>query len=651
MYEIAICLSAVIGLSAMGQYVSVAILGTRLSRLDNLFVGYLTASSVLSGVYCLTQLRLDQILIAMLLLSILSLPWILKANSSMHFAIEHEVMVFLLGIAVSAFIVFPSASNILQVAENGGTLLAHIDLFAHAAMINQLSLQQEIGTTQILFSGIQSPIYHYGIYSIPSVLSKYLAVTGLDLVVWFVLPYGLLMLWSGIHGTIRTATNTSYPVAGMLGILAIIAADTSRAFSFNNALFDLPYLLCASPGATYGAAIVMLAIKILAQNGRLNFGLVLSVTFWLTGFRVLFIPLFILFSYFVGVSQVGVLEKRKKYALLLLPPATLLLLGAYRNDIVTGYHQFMLTFPDTSHSVGMIPEWYFLKAAHVIVSTLGGSLLILFAASFTIFALHRNADGKSFPLQICLWLVVSYFCTMLAPIAPPNGDFTEFVHRPFAIFNLVCATLLISYIHACIAFGRISVLIVAGAVLLVLSNERKYGFPKNHEWHRSSYDIDVSPSLVKASRWLLSQPMRVPYLYVPVNKGGYTQYPEAIISTISLKPAFISRPGFFSNPDIYTYSQYPGSGIAAAPSNPEFVGRFGFYLNTGVAYRNRIGQSIVFADSLDNCGNAAGFLASAKIDRLFLVSEQIIPCLTPVLALDKLYVYLLGENRMLPNKR
>lgn len=647
MYEIAICLIAVIGLSAIGQYVSAAILGTQLSRLDNLFVGYLTASSVLSGVYCLTHLRLDQVLIAMVLLSILSLPWILKANPSMHFALEHEVMVFLFGIAVSAFIAFPSASNILQVAENGGTLLAHIDLFAHAAMINQLSQQHEIGTTQILFSGIQSPIYHYGIYSIPSVLSKYLAVTGLDLVVWFVLPYGLLMLWSGIHGTIRTATNTSYPVAGMLGILAIIAADTSRAFSFNNALFDLPYLLCASPGATYGAAIIMLASKILAQNGRLNFGLVLSVTFWLIGFRVLFIPLFILFSYFVSVSQVSVLEKHKKYALLLLPPVTLLLLGAYRNDIVSGYHQFMLTFPDTSHSVGMIPEWYFLKAAHVIVSTLGGSLLILFAASFTIFALNRNAKGKSFPLQICLWLVVAYFCTMLAPIAPPNGDFTEFVHRPFATFNLVCAALLISYIHACITFGRVSILIVAGAVfavLLVLSSERQYGFPKNHEWHLSSYNIDVPPSLVKASRWLLSQPMPAPYLYIPVNRGGYTQYPEAIISTISLRAAFISRPGFFSNPDIYAYSQYPESGVSAHSSTPAFVGGYGFYLNTGVLYRDRIGQSILFADSLDNCGNVASFLASAKVDRLFLVSEQIIPCLKPVLTLDNLYVYLLGEN-------
>jgi len=644
MYEIAICLTAAIGLSAIGQCVSLLVLRTQLSRLDNLFVGYLTASSILSGVYCLTHLRLDQILIAMLLLSILSLPWILKANSSMHFAIEHEVMVFLFGIAVSAFIVFPSASNILRVVENGGTLLAHIDLFAHAAMINQLSLQNEIGTTQILFSGIQSPIYHYGIYSIPSVLSKYLAVTGLDLLVWFVLPYGLLMLWSGIHGTIRNVTNTSYPVAGMLGILAFVAADTSRAFSFNNALFDLPYLLCASPGATYGAAIVMLAIKILTQNGRLNFGMVLSVTFWLIGFRVLFIPLFILFAYFVGVSQASVQAKHKKYALLLLPPVTLLLLGAYRNDIVTGYHHFMLTFPDTSHSVGMIPEWYFLKAAHVIVSTLGGSLLILFAAAFAVYALNRNANNKSFPLQICLWLVVAYFCTMLAPIAPPNGDFTEFVHRPFAIFNLVCATLLVSYIYACITFGRVSILIVAGAILLVLSNERKYGFPKNHEWHRSSYNIEVHPSLVKVSRWLLSQPMLAPYLYLPVNRDGYSQYPEAIISTISLKAAFVSRPGFFSNPDIFAYSQYPESGISTHSSNPEFVGGFGFYLNTGVLYRDRIEQSILFAESMDNCGAVAKFLASARVDKLFLFSEQIIPCLKPVLFLDNLYVYFLGES-------
>lgn len=644
MYAIVICVITVLGLSAMGQCMSLVVLRAKLSRLDNIFIGYLTASSVLSGVYCLTHLRIDHILIAMVLLSIVSLPWILRANSSTHFAIAGEMVVFLFGIAISAFIVFPSASNILQVAESGGTLLAHIDLFAHAAMINQLSQQNEIGNTQILFSGIQSPIYHYGIYSIPSVLSRYFAVTGLDLVVWFVLPYGLLMLWSGIHGTIRNATNTSYLVAGILGILAIVAADTSRSFSFNNALFDLPYLLCASPGATYGAAIVMLSIKILMQHERLNWGLVLSVTFWLIGFRVLFIPLFILFSYFVGVSQTSIEDRHKKYALLLLPVLILLALGAYRNDIVSGYHHFMLTFPDTSHSIGMEPDGYFLKAVHVIVSTLGGNLLVLFAAAFSIFLLNRKANNKSFPLRTCLWLVASYFCTMLIPMAPPNGDFTEFVHRPFAIFNLVCATLLISYIYACITFGRVSALIVAGAILLVFSNERKYGFPKDHEWHRSSYSIDIHPSLVKASRWLLSQPTHAPYLYIPINRGGYTQYPEAIMSTISLRAAFISRPGFFSNPDIYAYSQHPESGVSSHSSNPEFVGGFGFYLNTGVLYRDRIAQSILFEDSVRNCGNVANFLAATKVDRLFLISEQIIPCLKPVLTLDNLYVYLLGQS-------
>lgn len=584
----------------VGHWLSSSALKSKMNYLDNIFIGYLSISSLLSLLYCFTSLRLD---IIFLLMAVFAIIFFRYQKNIRH--IKFEAPVFVFGLIVCAVVLWPSAANVLEVRKSGGLLLAHTDIFAHASMISQLALQQQIGNSQLLLIGVPSITYHYGVYAIPSIISKYAGSSGLDLMIWFVLPFGMLMLWSSIHGIIKTVTGESYFVSGLLGLLALLIADTSRSVFFDNSLFDLTYLLCASPGAVYGAAIVMVATKIVIQEKKISIPLVAITMIWLAGFRVLFIPVFALFSVFLFLNHVSSVRKSIRLSIILGIVCASVVWGAIGNTALPEYYRFMLTFTEGESTITILNSSYLTQSLQVVVTTLGGSLCVLIVLT-TLSGIFKSQYAIRISLirEICIYMLIAYFCTILISPVAPNGDSTEFIQRPFIIVNIVTASLLISILYLHFPWEKLALLSTLVAYTMLITNSRQAGFPVDHAWHINSYKIEVPPDIVNVAGWLNKQSNLSPYLYLPINVGNYGLYPEAIISAISEKPAWLSRPGF--------------------------------YLHTGTQNKSDIENRISWAQGLEKCNINKG----ADLGRgIYVISESPIPCLSQTAKFNTLYVY------------
>jgi hypothetical protein len=599
-----------IGILISGHNISLNIVRIKVGFIEKLIIGFFTASSILAILYYFTKIDIFFIAVILAIFYVVINFKILRLIFSDFKELDLSFIIFYI---ITLYIyISPSYINIQNIVTSGGILMAHIDFFSHSSIIEQIKLQPEIDNTQILMYKEPIVFYHYGMYILPALISRILNISGIDAMLWFVYPIGVMILCSGIFCIVKVITKANNFVIIFLCLIILLISDTSRSLYFNNAIFDLPYLMTASPGVLFGTGIVLFFIKYFYQSNKINAKLFLFSSISLLEFRALYLPMFLFFSYFIKIITL----KNKKILLLLIYCLIFCLVFLIiSNDSLNNFYKFMLTFYDKSHELNIIYNNKLAIALQVLISALGGYIVLISCISFIYYFINKsNIDSTSKTRNIRLFLiyisvVISYFTVLIIPLPNLSGDFTEFIQRPFIVLNVVCSCILISYLFVNIRLRFFCIFICLPIFLLSIGNVRPYGFPVDHPWHVSSYRVNVDPSIVEVSKWIKHQAKNSVYVYIPVNKLSYSQYPEAIITAISGAPALLSRVGFYLDP-----------------------------IRGGV-YQEAINLRLEFLKKVNECNKLVGDFKLLTGKNLFIISESQIQCLTPVLETKSHFVY------------
>lgn len=588
---------------ALAIFFSMALIGERLGQrvfgrntglLESIFVGLTAVSSLLSLTYYFTSIP---VVYALAILLIVAVPLTAVrgyrglVNSLDAAGRTWFGQVLLSGALVVGLYLTPVIANVRRVSAHGGVLLAHIDLYTHASIIKQVALQAEIGNTQILLDGAAIPFYHYGLYMIPGALAAIGNWSPIDLLIYGVLPFATLALWVLVNEVVAAITGARGWQVLAASLLALLAADASRSLFYGNALFDLPYLTAASPGATFGLCIVLIAVKAIVIDKRVRPLPLLLCTFLLLEFRALYIPLFLSFG-LLALVVLSRVDSAKKVAVVALAAIAATIAGAYLETPLRQYHGFMRTFFDaaTPHDWLASDAGRVLVALDTIGATLGSTLLLLVAVAVGLAGLTRRWIELAMPLRLLLAMIVGYYCALQLAVTLSNGDITELMQRPFIVLNVVCAVLSVSAIYGIRKAGYLMSL--AGAILLgnVFWISREYGFPKDHPWHQLSYKVVIEKDVVDLASWLALRGPRDSYVVLPLNRDSFNSYPEAVISALSGRRAFVSR--------------------------------LGFYRSDKGAKGGDIPARIDYVEQVANCGTGPG-----NTRRIYFVSKEPISCL------------------------
>ena len=355
---------------------------SKYTLLDELIFGVLVCSSILSFLYCFTRLDIGYLSILLgissLLLNYKKVPSLIykltDINININFIIFYILVLYLY--------LWPSYENIFNVLRGGGQLFAHIDFFNHSSIIEQIKIQPNIHNTQILLFGEKVPFYHYGIYIFPSLLARLFNFSGIIVALWILFPFGILILCNGLFDFVKKLTKGSDLICALICLVILILGDTSRSIYFNNPIFDIPYLIAASPGALFGVGIIIYYLKFTLYSERFNYKLFFITLLILIEFRALYLPLFLIFCIYSFFLFYKIINFRIISFITFCLITTLIFIG---NINLLEFYKFMLTFKDSSINFDLNYSNSIPIAFQVVYTALGGGILLLFIISILLF--------------------------------------------------------------------------------------------------------------------------------------------------------------------------------------------------------------------------------------------------------------------------
>ena len=526
----------------IGNFLSVRVFGRSLNQYVDIFVGVVIVSSVLSLFYNFTSFLLAKLFCEITLLIFLlalfhlgSLKDCFKISKFGWF-----IRITISGLFFTAIYCWPVISNVNVITSDGGLSMAHFDLFTHGTYINQIRLQQLIGNTSNLLSDTSAQFYHYGIYIIPALLSNELNIEGIKILIYVVIPFGIFIMWILLNEFISDLLgDKSWRVQG-LSLLVLLVSDVSRSAINPNFLFDFPYLLLASPGALWGMCIVLFGIINVCINKKLIFIQTLSIIFLLVSIRILYVPIyfFTILIFFILISNIKNINKIYFIFIVIL---VVTIFGYFLNTPIAEYYKFLSSFQYKSfinYFGGGRLTLIFLSIA----ATIGWTIIILIGLTGGALLLKGSINNSQRLLSILfVSIFLAYYCALQLAI-PLRGDMTELSQRPFIVFNMLISISLICQIY--ISLGIVSVVIFLTVMLgLNVIKYRAYGFPVDHPWHILTFKIHVEKEIVNIAHQFLGNQVGARFVFVPVQREYFGSYPEAVITSMTLSQAFISRLG------------------------------------------------------------------------------------------------------------
>ncbi len=280
----------VLGLSVMvGLRVSM-LLGKRVSVAAALLIGYLAISTCLHFAVLAGRFHLSSVAV-LILAGFWSAPaWPRLGQMSRRVAIE-TASVAAAGLLVTVLVLGPALHNAMQVYRQGGLLMAHIDLYHHGAVISQLARLGAGTGNSIFLAGFDTPFYHYGLYVLPAFVAWLSGVNGTVLLLWLALPLGCLLLFIALYTLARTLLPHSMLASLSIAAASIVLFDPARDVVLQTHLFDKSSLLAASPGASYGAAVLIWAVAAVLRDRATFWVTLLASTLFLLAFRANFLIL------------------------------------------------------------------------------------------------------------------------------------------------------------------------------------------------------------------------------------------------------------------------------------------------------------------------------------------------------------------------
>jgi hypothetical protein len=144
---------------------------------------------------------------------------------------------------------------------NTGVFNAWSDYFIHSGEIAQFAHFGALGRTSIFAAGEALPLYHYGSYMLPAIISADGGIPALVAATSFWTPLGFILL--GVSAAVLGGV-LSGQVGGILAVAAVLLVPDAAHYGLQNPFFDFHWLLQVSSGGSYGVAFACFAIAAMA---------------------------------------------------------------------------------------------------------------------------------------------------------------------------------------------------------------------------------------------------------------------------------------------------------------------------------------------------------------------------------------------------
>ncbi|MEI9902223.1 MAG: hypothetical protein WDN31_21465 [Hyphomicrobium sp.] len=394
---------------------------------------------------------------------------------------------------------------------------------------------------------------------VPALVAQLTDVSGLSLILFFVLPFGCFLLFVAIYQLIDTLLPGRLLLNLVIASAALVFFDPSRGIIQNN-IFDKSALLAASPGLAYGAAALIWSVTQLLRGptGFRHFLLVaLTATVMMMAVRAHYMALLACILLLYKASEL--LEGQLRGPVALALAALAAIIAAYTFDIA--YRSWLELTPATRDTYAFMQAFVWpsqirlhggaptlLRPLLIMGWALGPALIVLVAIVFAVS--WKAVDVRLWQtLQLLFVVLAGYYLALAASFVPDNGDPTEFTQRPFLVVNVLVAALALAGLV--LATGRQVVFNVALGVVAVIELTvgrhfaRPMGVPRDHAWNVNSYKLAVDRDLLSVAERLKRERPDAAFAFVPTRPKYFGFFPEAVISALSESPPYLSRLGVY----------------------------------------------------------------------------------------------------------
>jgi hypothetical protein len=332
-----------------------------------------------------------------------------------------------------------------------GVMTTWVDQFIHGAQISQFGDPRAASRQSIQLADTARPLYHYVSYMLPAALVQPLDLPGLTLATSFWVPVGFLTLCAGAY-TLGAAL--AGPGAGFASLVVLTLLPDAASYGPMNRAFGYYWLVLEVPGGAYatGACLVSFAFlhrwtetrqpRLLIASGSLVVAcLLIRLHIFLLAF-----PAWMLCAALVTPA----LARRKLAVLATAAVAFALFVFGYYAvfpQATPALGQFLHVIHEVHPSLPLETGYSQLVRNHGPAVALAGGVFLVLPACLGIFLLLYPVSvvlvRRVRPLHAAdavpaVFLACYVLLMMTAPVAP-NGDATEFPHRPFVLLYAVVA--------------------------------------------------------------------------------------------------------------------------------------------------------------------------------------------------------------------
>lgn len=393
---------------------------------------------------------------------VLMVAWRLRGSTAS--AVDGPGAAALLLCAAAAFYWCWDLAAVASRLSHDGVMSTWTDQFIHAAHISQFGDARAVGAGAMELAGAHRPLYHYASYLLPAAFAQPLDLPGLPLATSLWVPLGFLTLCAGAY-TLGAAL--AGPLGGFASLAALSVLPDAASYGLMNRAFGYYWLMLQVPGGAYATAACLLSFavwlrwtetfsrRLLAASGALVLAcLFIRVHIFLLAFPVWLTAVALASRALAGHRRAVVAAGAAAFAIFVF---------AYYAAVPgakPALPQFLHVIHEVHPTLPLAFGYAELVRDYGATAGLAGGVLLVLPAALGIFLMLYPASlvlvrrvrplrlGDGLPAICLAWFVL---LLIAAPVAP-NGDATEFGHRPFvlvyALFAVWTAAGLVTWLAA-----------------------------------------------------------------------------------------------------------------------------------------------------------------------------------------------------------
>lgn len=260
----------------------------------------------------------------------------------------------------------------------------------------------------------------------------------------------------------------------------------------------------------------------------------------LVNIRILYIPIYLFLIFFIFIFKSNI-KNTNKLNLIFVVILLVTVFGYFLNTPIAEYYKFLTSFQNDNF-VNYFGDNRLVLILLSIASTIGWTI-ILFIGIAVIALFFRGAmtDSRKLLVDFFISIFLAYYCALQLAI-PLRGDMTELSQRPFLVFNILISITIICQLYFSLGTVFINTLLIMIIGVNVV-NYRPYGFPVDHPWHILTFRIPIEKDVVDIAHQFFNEKIGARFVFVPIQQDYFGSYPEAVITSMTLSRAYISRMG------------------------------------------------------------------------------------------------------------